>query len=99
LRLDPRGKVVDTQNRLLSRESSYARREETRRDEGWRTRGDRSHDYSYRREFWSSDPWRGAYAPRWRDEREWRSPQRSDPSYMWGGRRDFFGNGGWRNSW
>jgi penicillin-binding protein 1A len=98
LRLDPKGKVVDTQYRLVSREGSYARREESSRP---RERRHEHHDH-HRREVWSFDPWRGwppsAYAPRPRDEREWRAPPRADPGYLWGGRRDFFGSG-WRHGW
>jgi penicillin-binding protein 1A len=98
LRLDQKGKVVDTQYRLVSREGSYARREESSRP---RERRHEHHDH-HRREVWSFDPWRGwppsAYAPRPRDEREWRAPPRADPGYLWGGRRDFFGSG-WRHGW
>jgi penicillin-binding protein 1A len=92
-RLDGKGKIVDTQYRLVSRESDKYDREEN----GTRKKFERANEHEdSRRAFWSRDPWRGApqwgsnweNERRWRDEpREGRAPKRPDPTYYWGAAR------------
>ena len=97
LRVDAKGKVIDTQYRLVSRDSIYARRDRKdgparpkRDDTAIRSRNERPYSYQ---DGWSHDPWRGApqwdsrwdYGQRWRDQpQEWR---RADPNGSWGYRR------------
>jgi 1A family penicillin-binding protein len=57
LRVDPRGKIIDTQNRLISRESAYARRG---RSEGHRNRSEQASVDERRprqRAGWGYDDW------------------------------------------
>jgi penicillin-binding protein 1A len=85
LRIDATGKIIDTQYRLLSRESAYAVRDDDRSRR-------RSRDYDDGRTYWSRDPWAGS-SWGWRSDDGWRREeprgwqQRSDPGYFWGGRR------------
>ena len=97
LRVDAKGKVIDTQYRLVSRDSTYTRRDREdgparpkRDDTAVRSRNERPYSYQ---DGWSRDPWRGApqwdsrwdYGQRWRDQQqEWR---RVDPNGSWGYRR------------
>ena len=98
LRVDAKGSVIDTQYRLVSRDSIYARREREdgparpKRDDTAAVRSRNERPYSYQ-DGWSRDPWRGApqwdsrwdYGQRWRDQQqEWR---RADPNGSWGYRR------------
>ena len=91
-RLDGKGKILDTQYRLVSRESDQYDREES----AARKKLERANEQEDRRAYWSSDPWRGApqwgsnweNERRWRDEpREGRAPKRADPTYYWGAAR------------
>ena len=83
-RVDAKGRVVNTQYRLVAREGAYAKREraEPRRAEPGRAartaRSDESNVAPAR------DPWRGGWG--WGGW-EWRSPQRADPGQFWGGHR------------
>jgi hypothetical protein len=95
--MDAKGKVIDTQYRLLSRESAYAKRD--REDDAARTRRNdaaacnrNERPYSYG-DGWSRDPWQ--VAPQWdsrwdcgqrgrEQQREWR---RADPNSLWNYRR------------
>ena len=66
LRLDAKGKIIDTQYRLVSRESTYAKRD--REDGAARAnRDDAAARASYERPYayqdWSRDPWRAT--PQW----------------------------------
>jgi penicillin-binding protein 1A len=55
LRVDAKGKIIDTQYRLISHESAYARDGDDRpRPRHERSRGDR-----YERVYWSREPWGG----------------------------------------
>jgi penicillin-binding protein 1A len=93
-RLDAKGKVADTQYKLVSRESAYAKRDgdekpaRSSRDAGaGRARTERAE------EGWGRDPWRTTnqwgwgwdQGQRWRDEQ--RDGRRTDPNPYWGGRR------------
>ncbi len=82
-RVDAKGKVIDTQYRLVSRESAYAQRDGE--DKPSRSRAS-VHPVE---DGWSRDPWRSQWGWRWDhgqrwDQREWR---RADPNYFWGSRR------------
>jgi membrane carboxypeptidase/penicillin-binding protein len=99
LRIDGKGRIVDTQYRLLSREGGYAMRH---RDEGRprvvsapRNRNERPSGTEYG---WSRDPRWGAQSWDWRgDAQHWDGAQRwgneqrdfrrADPTYFWGSRR------------
>ena len=91
-RLDGKGKILDTQYRLVSRESDQYDREES----AARKKLERANEHEDRRAYWSRDPWRSA--PQWgsnweherraRDEpREGRAPKRADPTNYWGAAR------------
>ena len=90
-RIDRSGKVADTQNRLISRESAFARRDlqdEPQGESGGSYVLDDNGRYVHAPQ---RDPWRAEPYSRERrgDEywREWRTPQRIDPAYIWGNRR------------
>jgi penicillin-binding protein 1A len=94
-RLDAKGKIIDTQYRLVSRESAYARREPREdtaaghRDDGWRGEPRGSQGWSSQgwpsQQGWSSQGW----AP-WGHEQHWRGrdEQRVDPTHFWRGPRN-----------
>jgi penicillin-binding protein 1A len=74
-RLDGKGKILDTQYRLVSRESDKRDREES----GARKKFERANEYEdSSRAFWSRDPWRGApqWGSNWENERRWRDAPR-----------------------
>ncbi|MFL6797935.1 MAG: penicillin-binding protein 1A, partial [Xanthobacteraceae bacterium] len=77
LRIDARGKVIDTQYKLISRESAYAHRQEEDRP---RRRVERARDRDERGNGWR-DSWGGW--SQWGGRSDWRA----DPGYFWGGGR------------
>jgi len=61
-RVDAKGKIIDTRNRLISRENIYAKREQED------VRGARAEvKESWPRRGWGYEPW---YHQRWRDQNE-----------------------------
>ena len=84
-RVDPKGKIIDTQYRLVSRESTYAKRD---REDG-AARANRndvaaptSYDRPYAYQDWSRDPWRAT--PQWDYGQRSRGQQRrADPNSFW----------------
>jgi membrane carboxypeptidase/penicillin-binding protein len=85
LRVDARGKVLNTQYRLVSRERGHARKERNakkdRAPEAPRTRSVRRYDNGGA----ARDPGYGnAWNWGWQD---WRTPQRADPGFFWGNHR------------
>ena len=84
-RVDPKGKIIDTQYRLVSRESTYAKRD--REDGAARTnRNAAAATPSYERpsayQDWSRDPWRAT--PQWDYGQHSRGQQRrADPNSFW----------------
>ena len=89
-RVDAKGRVVNTQYRLVAREGAYARRAEPRLAEraeprrGEPRRAARTARTDESNNAPARDPWRGGWG--WGGW-EWRSPQRADPGYFWGGQR------------
>jgi membrane carboxypeptidase/penicillin-binding protein len=96
LRLDAKGRIIDTQYRLVSRENARTKREReagptrAKRDDS-AARASYERPYSY--QDWSRDPWRAApqwdsrwdYGQRGREQqRDWR---RADPSSFWNHQR------------
>ena len=80
-RVDAKGKLIDTQHRLVSRQSTYAQRDGE--DKPSRTRAAPVEDG------WSRDPWRSQWGWRWDHGQRWdqREGRRADPNYFWGSRR------------
>jgi membrane carboxypeptidase/penicillin-binding protein len=64
LRVDAKGKIIDTQYRLISHESAYARDGDDRS----RARHERSRNDRYERVYWSREPWGG---PPWGGWPQW----------------------------
>jgi len=96
LRLDAKGRIIDTQYRLVSRENAHTKREREvgptrpKRDDS-AARASYERPYSY--QDWSRDPWRAApqwdsrwdYGQRSREQqRDWR---RADPNSFWNHQR------------
>jgi membrane carboxypeptidase/penicillin-binding protein len=86
LRVDAKGKIVNTQYRLVSRERGYAKKERTARKE--RSRETPPRTRSVRNQENGGAPrnpgWGGGWGWGWHD---WRTPQRADPGHFWGGPR------------
>jgi membrane carboxypeptidase/penicillin-binding protein len=91
LRVDAKGKVVNTQYRLISGERGYARKERKERKER-NARKERAPEapptrsvHRYDDRGFARDPWySGGWNWGWQN---WRSPQRADPRYFWDGHR------------
>jgi membrane carboxypeptidase/penicillin-binding protein len=72
-RVDANGKIINTQNKLISQENIYARRDD---DEAYRARAERYGDWRWG---WGYEPWWG--------QRRWESERRGSGGWGWGGRR------------
>jgi penicillin-binding protein 1A len=79
-RLDGKGRILDTQYRLVSREQ---------REERVVKRAERSNGYQEsRRDYRSHDQWQGSqWGSNWDYERRWRDDRRAAPTDYWGGAR------------
>jgi len=101
-RIDRRGKVIDTRNQLIARETPDARRHQeddarTRRGNVLWSRDNPARDdesarngsyvYAPQRDPWRAQPYSGE-CRREEYRREWHAPQRIDPSYIWGSCRN-----------